>query len=193
MCALRAGSNRLVQVHDWYWRSPESGDAWYTSRQLNTLRAGRAPSRSSISSQVGGIEFFRYWNPTSFYARVGQQVAVGDSTRLDLQSQEFSVRISDFSNPYIAKQVERQLKPEMEFGRWQVSARPEFQSQGFPVQISISKSLYLQHKSIDNQSLGWSLIGGSESVRIFSPKDSRQECRFLNPYIYKSSRTTIKA
>ena len=29
----RTGSNLLFQVLYFYWRSPESGDVWYTSRQ----------------------------------------------------------------------------------------------------------------------------------------------------------------
>ena len=32
--ALSAGSNRLFEVLDLYWRSPESGGLWYKSRQL---------------------------------------------------------------------------------------------------------------------------------------------------------------
>ena len=28
------GSNRPFQILDLYWRSPESGDVWYTSRKL---------------------------------------------------------------------------------------------------------------------------------------------------------------
>ena len=34
--ALRVGSDRLFQVLDLYWRSPKSGDLWYTSSQLKT-------------------------------------------------------------------------------------------------------------------------------------------------------------
>ena len=32
--ALIAGSNRLFQVLDLYWHSPESGELWYKSRRL---------------------------------------------------------------------------------------------------------------------------------------------------------------
>ena len=32
--ALSAASNRLFQVLDLYWRSPESGDWWYRSRRF---------------------------------------------------------------------------------------------------------------------------------------------------------------
>ena len=32
--ALIVGSDRLLQVFDVHWPSPESGDLWYTSRQL---------------------------------------------------------------------------------------------------------------------------------------------------------------
>jgi hypothetical protein len=31
--ALKAGSNRVLQVLDLYWRLPESGGVWYTSWQ----------------------------------------------------------------------------------------------------------------------------------------------------------------
>ena len=34
---LRIGSNRLLGVLDVYWRSPESGDLWYKSRQLKKM------------------------------------------------------------------------------------------------------------------------------------------------------------
>jgi len=32
---IRVGSNRLFQVLDFYWRSPESGDVWYKSSLSN--------------------------------------------------------------------------------------------------------------------------------------------------------------
>jgi hypothetical protein len=35
--AFKAGPNRRVQILDVYWRSLESGDVWYKSRQLQKV------------------------------------------------------------------------------------------------------------------------------------------------------------
>ena len=43
--AIKAGSNDLVLVLNWYWRSPESGVLWYKSKQLKKRIAAPCESR----------------------------------------------------------------------------------------------------------------------------------------------------
>ena len=49
----RVASNRLFQILDVYWRSPESGDVWYKSRQLKKT----VWYRDAGALEVGEAEF----------------------------------------------------------------------------------------------------------------------------------------
>ena len=49
--AIRAGSNRLFQVRDLYWRSPKSGYFWCNSRQLKKTICSRSRWWSSLSER----------------------------------------------------------------------------------------------------------------------------------------------